>query len=251
MARRKCTGSRRKCTGFRRTSAEAQSVLPGRSPAPWAKTPNHLTGSGTRGPRFFCDHITVATTPVIPEPLNSRCGPGALSLSAAKQPDTAPSRPELPPGIPDCLPWGGLLDSAPAHVPPRYRFLSEAGQHRDLPAVATARQWAGRGARGAGPESWPRPARRQLAIGSAPCAEPQVRGAASRPPSHRAPTLAGVTVSPPKERWKTLEDQVESRTVALQSGDSGHNYFCPFLSPARIRGLSVGASEGKDSWSRE
>lgn len=31
-----------------------------------------------------------------------------------------------------------------------------------------------------------------------------IRGLASRPPSHRAPTLAGMTAPPPRERWRKL-----------------------------------------------
>lgn len=192
--------------------------------------------------------MAAATTPGTPKPLNSQCRPGC-DIPPSGQAVRAPpprARSASTRRIPDSSPSGLPHDSAPVPVLPRYRLHSAAGQRRDLPAAATARQCGGTGARGAEPESSDPRARPEPAIGSAPCAAPLILGPISRLPSHRTPTLASVTAPPPKERWGggVGAAQVEARAVALQSGDLGHKYFCLLLSPARIPKGGTGASEG-------
>lgn len=109
------------------------------------------------------------------------------------------------PRIPDCSPSGVPHRSAP--VSPA--TLTAPQRSRDLPAAATARQRDGRGARGAEPESSEPRVRREPAIGSAPCAAPPILGPLSRPPSHREPTLAGVTAPPPKRAIGESAAQVD------------------------------------------
>lgn len=232
-----------------RSSPRPRSVPPRRIPAPSVTTPNPSTHSRTQGPSFL-HHFAAATTLGSPKPLNSQCRPGCdvpPNGQAARAPPPR-ARSVSTPRIPDCSPSGVPHGSAPVPVLPRYRLHSAAGQRRDLPVAATARQCGGRGARGAEPESSEPRARREPAIGSAPCAAPPILGSLSRPPSHRAPTLAGVTAPPPKERWgRALPKLIEARTLALQSGDLGHNYFCLLSSPARIPRGGTGASEGQDT----
>lgn len=217
------------------------SAPPRWAPAPSPITPNPPTCSRTRGTSFL-QYSAFATTLGSPSRLTHGAGPGALSLPAGRQPGHCP----LAPGaastiwIPNCLHSGVLLRSTPVLVSPRHRLLSSAGTCQPPRLRISGAGGAARGGvvklgapSAAGAKDWERALRRAA-----------IRGPASRPPSHRAPTLAGVTVPPPRERWGETVAQAAARAAALQYKDIDHNYFCLFLSLARMLGGGIGTSEG-------
>lgn len=256
-----CSGKTRlsRSRGTGRLTALAIRSSPSTSPVPPRRvlTPSarHLIPPRIPALRFPASSTTPQPRPPWGPPSRPThsAGPGVMSLPVDRQLGHRPPRARSvsTPRIPDCSP-SGVPPPPPAQCPSQSCHVTGSTKQQGSAETRRRRRLRGSAAGGARERRSrkarsPR-ARREPTIGSAPCAAPPILGLLSRPPSHRAPTLAGVIAPPPKERWgRVLPKLIEAGAVAMQSVDLGHNYFCLLSSPARILRGCTGASEGQDT----
>lgn len=173
-----CSGKTRlsRSRGTGRLTALAIRPSPSTSPVPPRRvlTPSarHLIPPRIPALRFPASSTTLQPRPPWGPPSRPthRAGPGVMSLPVDRQLGHRPPRARSvsTPRIPDCSPSGVPTGSVPFPVLPRYRLHKTAGQRRDSPAAATARQCGGRGAREAEPESPERGGSQRLGARPAP-----------------------------------------------------------------------------------
>lgn len=193
----------------------------------------------------------------LPPPLRRRHHPEVLPTA----PLTVQARCAVPPG-PQAARTppparGGRLHSRDPHLLVR-RGVPHGSAHVPVPlphrllsagTCRRRRQGGGRGARGGaaqlGVPSAARAGEREPAQPSP--ARPGAPGPASRPPSHRAPTLAGVTAPPPRERWRIPWPKLRPRQGLRGPEMMATTIFvCFYHQPASLEGGN-GAPEG-NAW---
>lgn len=213
-------------------------------PVPAPGVPAFSTASLPRPPRGASSRSTYSA------------GPGVWFFPASRQHGHRPLAPGAAStaGIPDCSPPGSPTTTTQRPSQPRRVIGSTA-------LGLTGGSDGGRGAHGAGLKARSLECGGSQRLGTRPAPR---RGPASRPPSYRAPTLAGVTAPPPKERWQRPRPRLRpgQRLCSLESlatpifvcfrrypESLGHLKSKTQLEPVEIQaGNAVGVGGGMVDW---